>query len=106
VREHIVPRLAQGGTHLNRIFTVYTDEARGDLYMRAVVGPSIEPGTGEGNHRRWRIGGDRTIEIRGADSFVREDPKGIKELLVKVPLSFSGRADAEFEGTFEVELSW
>ena len=106
VREHIVPRLARGGTHLNRIFTVYSDEARGDLYMRAAVAPSIEPGAGEGRHRRWRIGVDRSIEIRGADSFVREDQHGVKELLVKVPLSFSGNDDAEFEGTFEVELSW
>ena len=106
VKEHIVPRLARGGTHLNRIFTVQTDEGRGDLYMRAAIAPLIDSGAGEGRHRRWKIGSDRTIEIRGADSFVREDPNGIKELLVKVPLSFAGREDTEFEGTFEVELSW
>ena len=106
MKEHIVPRLARGGTHLNRIFTVQTDEGRGDLYMRAAIAPLIDSGAGEGRHRRWKIGSDRTIEIRGADSFVREDPNGIKELLVKVPLSFAGREDTEFEGTFEVELSW
>jgi hypothetical protein len=106
VREQIVPRLARGGTHLNRRFTVQTDASRGDLYMRAAVAPSIKLGAGEGRHRRWTIGPERTIEIRGAESFVREDPNGIMELIVKVPLVFAGREDADFEGTFEVEMSW
>lgn len=106
IREHIVPKLASGGTKLVRRFIVHTDEGRGDLYMRAAVAPSISLSAGEGRNRRWQIGPGRTIDVRGAESFLREDPNGIKELLVKVPLVFAGREDASFEGIFEVEMDW
>ena len=106
VREQVVPRLASGGTRLLRRFIVNTDEGRGDLYMRAAVAPVIKAGPGEGRNRRWQIGLGGTIEVRGAESFVREDPSGIKELIVKVPLVFAGRKDANFEGIFEVEMDW
>jgi hypothetical protein len=74
--------------------------------MRAAIAPFIEPAAGEGRTRLWRIGDGRTIEVRGADSFIREDPNGIKELIIKVPLVLAGRKDAKFEGTFEVEMDW
>ena len=106
IREQIVPQLASGGTKLLRRFIVDTDEGRGDLYMRAAVAPSITAGAGEGRNRRWKIGLGGTIAVRGAESFVREDPNGIKELIVKVPLVFAGREDATFEGAFEVEMDW
>ena len=106
IRELIVPRLAPGGTRLTRQFTVATDEGRGDLFMRAAIAPIIKPAAGEGRIRLWRIGDGRTIEVRGADSFLREDPNGIKELIIKIPLVLAGRKDAKFEGTFEVEMDW
>ena len=106
IREQLIPRLASGGTRLVRQFIVYTDEGRGDLYMRAAIAPLIKASAGEGRNRRWKIGISGTIDVRGAESFVREDPTGIKELLVKVPLVFSGRKEANFEGTFEVEMDW
>ena len=106
VSESLVPKLASGGTRLIRRFVVATDEGRGDLYMRAGRDISITPAGGEGRNRRWDLGEGRSIDIRGADSFVRDGPDGTKELLVKVPLLFRGQEDAVFEGTFEVEMNW
>ncbi|MCH2161293.1 MAG: c-type cytochrome [Phycisphaerales bacterium] len=106
VKEEILPRLAPGGTRLIRRFTIATDEGRGDLFMRAAITPTIEAAGGEGRTRRWTLAGGRIIDVRGAESFVREDPNGIKELLVKVPLTLAGRKNAKFEGVFEVEMDW
>ena len=83
-----------------------SDAGRGDLYMRAAIATSIEPAAGEGTERIWTINGERTVRVSGADSFVREDPGGMKELVVKVPLKMVGREDVDFEGAFDVELAW
>lgn len=104
--ERPLPRIAEGGTTLIRRFTVGSDAGRGDLYMRAAIATSIEPAAGEGLERIWRINGERTVRVSGAESFVREDPGGMKELIVKVPLKMVGREDVDFEGEFDVELTW
>ena len=106
ITERPLPRIAEGGTSLIRRFTVGSDAGRGDLYMRAAIATSIEPVAGEGDERIWAINGERTVRVSGANSFVREDPGGMKELIVKVPLKMVGREDVDFEGTFDVELAW
>ena len=106
VSERLIPKLASGGTRLIRRFVVRTDKGRGDLYMRAASDLSITPAGGEGRTRRWDLGEGRSIDVRGADSFVRDGPDGMQELLVKIPLLFRGQDDAVFEGTFEVEMNW
>ena len=106
ITERPIPRIAEGGTTLIRRFTVGSDAGRGDLYMRAAIATSIEPAAGEGTERIWTINGERTIRVSGAESFVREDPGGMKELIIKVPLKMVGREDVDFEGIFDVELAW
>ena len=106
ISEKPVPRLASGGTRLVREFTVASDVGRGDLYARLAVGDSIEPAGGEGSQRRWSVEGFGTVLISGANSFVRENPDGGQELLVKIPFRMVGRDDAMYEGTFEVETGW
>ena len=106
VSERLLPKLASGGTRLIRRFIVGTEKGRGDLYMRAAIAASITPGGGEGRTRTWTLDEDRSIEIRGADSFIRNGPDGMTELLVKVPLLFRGQEDVVFEGTFDVEMDW
>ena len=106
ITERPLPRIAEGGTTLVRRFTVGSDAGRGDLYMRAAIATSIELAAGEGRNRIWRIDGERTVRVSGGDSFVREDPGGMMELIIKVPLRMVGREDVDFEGAFEVELAW
>ena len=67
---------------------------------------AITPAGGYGRTRRWDLGEGRSVDVRGADSFVRDGPDGMQELLVKMPLLFRGQDDAVFEGTFEVEMNW
>lgn len=106
ITERPLPRLAEGGSRLVREFRVASDEGRGDLYARLAVAGSIEPAGGEGDNRRWRTADGLMIEIRGADSFVRDGGDGTTELIVKVPLRMVGRDDAAFEGVFEAEIGW
>ncbi len=106
ITERPLPRLAEGGTRLIREFRIASDVGRGDLYARLAVASSIEPSGGEGDNRRWRTADGVVIEVRGANSFIREGVDGMKELVVKVPFRMVGRDDALFEGVFEAELAW
>ena len=106
ITEQPMPRLAAGGTRLVRRFTVASDEGRGDLYARLAIGSAIEPAGGEGKDRSWTVEGFGVVSISGANSFVRENADGDRELMVKIPFRMVGRDDAMFEGTFEVDTGW